>query len=255
MSRASVRGALLTLLFLSACRDAPREFRIVAEYPHDPSAYTQGLELHGGTLFESTGLHGRSSIRKVRPGTGEVVQQRALPREYFGEGMTRVEDRLIQLTWREGRAFVYDTTDLTTRTVIEYDGEGWGLCYDGSSLYMSDGSEYLLRRDPASFALLDSVRVTLDGGPLTRLNELECVGEDVLANVYRSDWIVRIDKGSGKVSAVYSLAPLVRESGKPASRDAVLNGIAYDSATDTYLVTGKLWPRLFRIRLLDQPDG
>ena len=245
----ALRRALLALLLVSACRDDPRDFEVVEVLPHDPAAYTQGLHLEGGTLFESTGLHGRSSVRKVRAGTGEIVQQRPLPREYFGEGLTLVGDRLLQLTWQQGLAFVYDTTDLATLATFEYEGEGWGLCHDGASLYMSNGSAYLTRRDPATFAVLDSIRVTLDGGPLTQLNELECVDEYVFANVYMSDWIVRIDKHTGEVTREYSLALLTPGSGRPASRDAVLNGIAYDRATDTFLVTGKLWPRLFRIRL------
>lgn len=249
---AVVHRAFAVLVFAAGCGDISSDFDIIEALPHDPAAYTQGLQLEGATLFESTGLYGRSSIRKVRIGTGEIVQQRALPGDHFGEGLTLVEDRLVQLTWHEGRAFVYDTADLATLGTVEYEGEGWGLCYDGNTLYMSDGSEYLTRRDPATLAVLDSIRVTLDGGPLTQINELECVGDHVIANVYMSDWIVRIDKHSGEVTAEYSLAPLVRESGRPPSRDAVLNGIAYDSSTDTFLVTGKLWPRLFRIRLRTQ---
>lgn len=247
-----LRCILLPVLLLSACQEAPRQYDIVEVLPHDPGAYTQGLLIQGQTIFESTGLNGRSSIRKVQASTGEVLQHRALASDYFGEGLARVDDRLIQLTWHQGRAFVYDTTDLTHLDTFTYEGEGWGLCYDGSTLYMSNGSEYLIRRNPTTFAVLDSVRVTMDGGPLTQINELECVAGEVFANVYTSDWIVRIDPQSGVVTAAYSLAELVRDSGRPPTRDAVLNGIAYDSSSDTFLVTGKLWPRMFRIRLHPQ---
>lgn len=248
------RCLLLPLLLLSACHEAPRHLEVVEVLPHDPAAYTQGLLIQGETIFESTGLNGRSSVRKVQANTGEILQQRALSNEFFGEGLALVDDRLIQLTWHQGRAFVYDTTDLQKVGSFEYEGEGWGLCYDGSTLYMSNGTEYLTRRDPTTFAVLDSVRVTMDGGPLTQINELECVGNEVFANIYTSDWIVRIDKTSGEVAAAYSLAELVRDSGRPPSRDAVLNGIAYDAQTGTFLVTGKLWPRMFRIRF-QAPDG
>lgn len=247
-----LRCFLLPVLLLSACQDAPRQYDIVKVLPHDPGAYTQGLLVQGETIFESTGLNGRSSVRKVRVGTGEVVQHRPLSNEYFGEGLALVDDRLIQLTWHQGRAFVYDTTDLQHLDTFVYEGEGWGLCYDGNTLYMSNGSEYLTRRDPLTFAVLDSVRVTMDGGPLSQINELECARGEVFANIYTSDWIVRINPRSGVVTAAYSLADLVRDSGRPPTRDAVLNGIAYDSISDTFLVTGKLWPRMFRIRLHPQ---
>jgi glutamine cyclotransferase len=237
------------VLLLAACTDSPQDFELIEVLPHDPRAYTQGLHLQGGTLFESTGLRGRSSVRKIRLESGEVVQQHNLPNQYFGEGLTLVGDRLIQLTWHEGRAFVYDTTALAHLDTFEYDGEGWGLCYDGTALYMSDGTAQLTRRDPETFAVQDSVRVTLDGAPLSRINELECVGDFVFANVYMTDWIVQIDKRSGRVIAEYSLSALIRDSGRPLVPEAVLNGIAFDSVTETFVVTGKFWSRLFRIRL------
>lgn len=234
---------------LTACGDSGERFEVVEVFPHDPQAYTQGLHLQGGTLFESTGLHGRSSVRKVGLSTGAVVRRRALPQEYFGEGLALVGDRLIQLTWKEGIALVYDTTTLEPLHTIGYEGEGWGLCHDGTSLFMSDGTARLTRRHPETFEVQDVRTVTLDGAPLTQINELECVGDFVFANVYQTNWIVQIDKRTGEVVDEFDLSRLTANSGRPPLPEAVLNGIAFDPSTRTFLVTGKLWPNLYRIRL------
>lgn len=240
---------LAAVLLLGACDETIQDFTILRVHPHDSQAYTQGLHLQGGTLFESTGLHGRSSIRKVLRDSGEVVVQRNLPQEYFGEGLTLVGERLIQLTWKEGAAFVYDTTALEVERIFRYDGEGWGLCYDGVSLFMSDGTARLTRRNPDTFEIQDTQTVTLDGQPLTQINELECVGDFVYANVYMTNWIVQIDKETGRVVEEFDLSSLVADSGAPPLPEAVLNGIAFDPTTNTFLVTGKLWPKLYHIRL------
>lgn len=241
-------GIVWTALVLLACDEPDKGFEVVEVYPHDPEAYTQGLQLQGATLFESTGLHGKSRIRKTTL-DGRVIRQRDLPQEYFGEGVALVGDQLIQLTWKEGVAFVYDTLSLDVQHTFEYDGEGWGLCYDGTSLFMTDGSGRLTRRDPETFAPQATSTVTLDGEPLTQINELECVGAFIFANVYLTNWVVQIDKGTGRVVAEFDLSSLASDSDRPPRPEAVLNGIAYDPGTGTFLVTGKLWPKLYRIRL------
>lgn len=244
---AAILGAVL--LMLGACDEAAQSFKVLEAHPHDPQAYTQGLHLQGGTLFESTGLHGRSSIRKVLLGSGEVILRRDLPREYFGEGLALVGNRLIQLTWKEETAFVYDTTALEIRRTFRYHGEGWGLCYDGTALIMSDGTARLTWRNPETFEAQHSQTVTLDGQPLIQINELECVDEFVFANVYMTNWIVQIDKRTGRVVKEFDLSSLAADSGRPPIPEAVLNGIAFDRDTRTFLVTGKLWPKVYRIRL------
>jgi glutaminyl-peptide cyclotransferase len=217
--------------------------------PHDRSAFTQGLLLHEGTLYESTGQYGQSSLRQVDPATGEVLRRVDVPAELFAEGLALVADRLVQLTWREGVARVYDRDTFELVDELAYDGEGWGLCYDGQRLVMSDGSDTLFFRDPETFELLGQVSVTRAGLPVSRLNELECVGEDVYANVWTTEEIVQIDKASGAVEATIVAAGLLT----PEEREGtdVLNGIAYDPETGTFLITGKFWPKLFEVRFIE----
>lgn len=223
---------------------------VLASLPHAPDAFTQGLLLHDGYLYESTGLYGRSSLRKVDPETGEVVRRLALDSAYFGEGLERVGNRLIQLTWKEGLALVYELDTLTLVQAHQYGGEGWGLCFDGESLWMSDGSDTLYRRNPTDFSLLDQIAVTQEGLPLYQLNELACVGDYIYANVWKEPRIVRIDKRSGRVDADIDATPLLALSGRPADPEAVLNGIAHDPKGDDFYLTGKLWPSMFRVRFV-----
>lgn len=242
---------LVVLVLMSACANEPTsiEPEIVARFPHDPDAFTQGLLLADGRLYESTGLYGRSSLREVNPDSGEVIRIRHLPPELFGEGLALVDDRLIQLTWRAGVALIYDRETFELLGTFEYEGEGWGLCYDGSELWMSDGSATLAARDPGTFEVLRQIQVTSRGKPVIRLNELECVGDSVYANVWQSDRIVRVDKSSGKVDAevdASDLLPPEERASLPAG--AVLNGIAHDPQTGLFLVTGKLWPALLSVR-------
>lgn len=225
------------------------EYDLVRTLPHDPEAYTQGLLIHDGDFFESTGRYGRSEVRRVEIATGEVLRSRALANHRFGEGLARVGERLIQLTWRSGTAFVRDAATLDSLGAFEYQGEGWGLCHDGESLYMSDGSDTLLRRDPDTFGLLDRIEVTRNDSAVRNLNELECVGDHIYANVYRSNEIVRIDKRTGVVGGVLDARALERASGRPDHPEAVLNGIAYDPRTGTLYVTGKLWTVMFEIEI------
>ena len=236
--------AVLLALLVGGC---PLPIEVISVHPHDELAYTQGLLLVEGMLYESTGLYGRSSLREVDPQTGEVIRQVALPSSYFGEGLARVNDRLIQLTYHAETAFVYDLETFEVVDSYEYEGEGWGLCHDGVELVMSNGSATLTFRDPETFEALHTVNVRNNGVPVPFLNELECVGESVYANIYRSDRIVKIEKGSGRVSAVFDASGLLTPE-EQADAD-VLNGIAYVPQSGTFLITGKLWPKLFEVGL------
>lgn len=222
--------------------------QVVSIRPHDPEAYTQGLVLDRGKLYESTGLYGVSSLREVDPQTGEVKRRVNLPQSFFAEGLALVGERLIQLTWQEGSAFVYDSARFERTAEHRYQGEGWGLCHDGQRLVMSDGSDRLTFRDPQTFAPTGEVRVTAAGRPVHLLNELECVDGVVYANVWQTDDILRIDPGTGKVTAVIDASGLLTPG--EASRADVLNGIAWDPAARTFLITGKLWPKMFEVRFV-----
>ena len=223
-------------------------YTIVQSYPHDRDAYTQGLQYLEGALYEGTGLNGRSSIRKVTLETGEVLQKRDIAEQYFGEGITVFGDDLFELTWQSGVAFVYDRTTFAPRRTFRYTGEGWGLTRDDSSLIMSDGTDAIRYLDPRSFAERRRIRVTALGSRVKELNELEYVKGEIFANVWQTDSIARIDPKTGKVNAWIDLRNLL--SPRDRAGADVLNGIAYDSARDRLFVTGKLWPRLFEIKLV-----
>lgn len=219
---------------------------VIRSYPHDPRAFTQGLVWQDGVLYESTGMVGQSSLRRVDLATGAVRQRVDVPAPYFAEGLADVGNRLFQLTWQHGRVFVYDRSTFGRVGEFGYQGEGWGLCYNGTSLVMSNGSDALTLHSPRTFEVERTVRVTMDGKPLHQLNELECVGTDVYANVWQTDTIVRIDLPSGRVTARIDASGLLT----PAERMGVdvLNGIAYDPADQTFLLTGKWWPKMFRVK-------
>ena len=222
--------------------------QVLKTYPHDRSAFTQGLLLHAGKLYESTGNVGQSSLREVELDTGRVIRRTSVPPPYFAEGLTLVGDRLIQLTWQHGRAFVYERGTFTKQGELSYQGEGWGLCTANDHVVMSNGSSALTLRRPTDFGVIRTIQVTMDGQPLSQLNELECVDGAVYANVWMRDLIVRIDPANGRVTqridAANLLSPLERQGVD------VLNGIAYDSADRTFLITGKYWPKLFRVRFV-----
>jgi len=222
--------------------------RVIRKYPHATDAFTQGLIWHGGAMYESTGQYGQSSLRKVQLEDGKVLAQRKLESRFFGEGLARVGDRVIQLTWRSGLAFVSDLTTLEERETLRYSGEGWGLCYDGTALVMSNGSSMLEFRHPESMALLGEVSVLKDGHPVPKLNELECVGSEIYANVWQSNEILRVDRKSGHVTATIDASGLL--SRIEARRADVLNGIAYKPESKTFLLTGKLWPHVFEVELV-----
>lgn len=226
---------------------------VVGTYPHDPSAYTQGLLLHEGSLYESAGKYGESRLRKVDLTTGQALQETPVDPIYFAEGLALVDDRLIQLTWKEEVALVYDLETLEQTANLEYTGEGWGLCYDQEALYMTDGSSYLFVRNPENLDLLDQIPVTMDGLPVEDLNELECVGEFIYANVYQQNIIVQIDKVTGNVAAVIDASSLLTPEEYIALQSGeVLNGIAYDPAKEIFYITGKHWPKLFEVRFVER---
>ena len=248
--------------FLTACTASPEappyqpaaptqlRAQVLGEIPHDRTAFTQGLELAEGVLYESTGLQGRSTIRAVDPATGIVRRSENLPRKFFGEGITVVGQTIWQLTFRQGIAIQRDRSTLAELRRVAYKGEGWGLCLDTTAnrLIMSDGSDRLTFRDPVTFKPTGKVRITSGDKPITWLNELECVNGAVYANVWKTDFIVRIDPATAKVTADLNLAGLL-----PANQRAganVLNGIAAVPGTDEFLVTGKLWPKMFRVRFV-----
>lgn len=250
-SRFSHYLVLATVLATSACDPGPPrlDYEIAATFSHDPEAYTQGLLFHDGFLFESTGQYGASSLRKVDPQSGRVVASIAIDSAYFAEGLALVDSELIQLTWKSGLAFVYDVETFELKRQFEYSGEGWGLCYDGKSLFMSNGSSRISIRDPQTFEVQSEIEITSNGLPLARINELECVGDHLWANVYLTDRIVQIDKRTGEVTAELDAFALSLAALRPDNREAVLNGIAYVEETGVFLVTGKLWPTMFAIRL------
>lgn len=243
---AACAGAALTPSTLLAAAPPVQGYKVVNSYPHDPDAFTQGLFFHDGFLYESTGLRGRSSIRKVEIKTGRVVQAVELPAEFFGEGITMWGDRLIGITWQEQTAFVLDLKTFKLWRKFNYAGEGWGITHDGRELIMSDGSAELRFLDPLTFKELRRVRVTAAGRPVDQLNELEWVDGEVYANVWQTDRIARINPKTGNVTGWIDLTGLLPQRG---GADDVLNGIAYDAKARRLFVTGKLWPRLFEIQL------
>ena len=230
---------------------------IVEWAPHDPHAFTQGLEVADGTMYESTGLWGRSSLRAVDSATGEVTRLVELSDEHFGEGLTVVGDNLIQLTWQAGTAIVYDRDSFAVSGRHDYAGEGWGLCLSDDVLVMSDGSDRLARRDPATFELLGTVELSAPGyeGPLHYLNELECAEGLVIANVWQTERLLVIDPHTGRVVAVVDAGPLVDDvvQNSAAGSIDVLNGVAVSDSDGTLWMTGKLWPRLYRVRIVEMP--
>lgn len=223
-------------------------YRVVNTYPHDSQAYTQGLVYHNGFLFESTGLHGRSTLRKVRLETGEVIQQERIDPRHFAEGLAEWNGRLLQLTWQSRIGFVYDLSTFRPQRTFSYTGEGWGLTHDGTRLIMSDGTDTLRFLDPNGFQARGQLSVRDGGAAVKNLNELEYVRGEVYANVWHTDRIARISPESGRVVGWIDLTGLLSKVYQ-LDAEAVLNGIAFDAERDRLFVTGKLWPRLFEITL------
>lgn len=236
-------------------------YQIVNTYPHDPGAFTQGLIFHDGRLYEGTGLHGQSSLRKVGLGTGKVLKRRNLPKKYFGEGIAFCSSRLLQLTYQSRIGFIYDP-DLRPAGSFRYEAEGWGLACDGENLILSDGTATLRWLDARTFKMVKQITVTDQGRPVGRLNELEFVKGEIFANIWQTDVIARISPDSGQVTGwidLGGLSQLAQAAEAPATGTDLksvpphidcLNGIAYDKHKDRLFVTGKLWPKLFEIRLI-----
>lgn len=224
-------------------------YRIVHVYPHDASAFTQGLVFAHGMLYEGTGLRGQSSIRMEDMTTGRVLQRHDLPAEYFGEGLTDWGNNLIELTWQSHVGFVYDRFSFRVLRTFTFPWEGWGLTHDSRHLILSDGSSLLHLLDPSTFQPVGKIVVTDNGKPVMNLNELEYIHGEIYANVWQTDRIARISPATGKVLAWINLAGL-RPVEVQQNDNAVLNGIAYDSKHDRLFVTGKLWPKLFEIRIV-----
>lgn len=224
-------------------------YEVVHTYPHDVHAFTEGLLYLNGVLYESTGLEQHSSIRKVQLKSGKILQKVDIAPQYFGEGMVVWKHELISLTWKSHVGFVFDLATLKLRRRFHYEGEGWALTQDGQHLIMSDGTADLRFLDPQTLHETGRVHVSLDGTPITQLNELEYVKGQVFANVWRTDWLARIDPNSGQVLGLIDLSGLLPPSERVPGQTDVLNGIAYDAKHDRLFVTGKNWPHLFEIRL------
>jgi len=271
--RASARilFALLTIALFSGCPDKTPEgnlpdtgatptpqpkapsapvygYEVVKSYPHDTTAFTEGLIYRDGAIYESTGLNDSSSIRKVALETGKVERQTDLEEKYFGEGLTMIGDKLYQLTWRNNVGFVYDLFTFRPIDTFQIYGEGWGLTTDGSQIYMSDGSEFLRILDPATLEVRRVIPVSDGSRPVRFINELELIKGEIWANVWQTDSIVRIDPTSGNVKGWVNLTGLL-PANERSHRVDVLNGIAYDAQGDRIFVTGKFWPKLYQIRV------
>jgi glutaminyl-peptide cyclotransferase len=257
---------------LTACQEKPREvqrqadvaeapkapdwkahpmlgYEVIREFPHDTEAFTQGLLLSQGQWIESTGGYGTTSIRRVEKETGKVLIKKDLPEEFFGEGAAEMDGKIYQLTWQSQRGFVYDAQSLEKLGDFKYQGEGWGLTNDASSLIMSDGSDRLRYIDPKTFRVWRELRVSIAGKPVNLLNELEFIEGEIFANVWHTDRIVRINPKDGKVIGVIDLAGIDAKE-KRRDPEHVLNGIAYDPKTGEMFVTGKCWPKIYQIRLV-----
>ncbi len=243
----------MTVLAYAPATEAQRQpapvqgFKVVATFPHDPGAFTQGLVFADGEFYESTGLNGESSVRRVEIATGKVLQEVKVDSAFFAEGLALVGDELLQLTWQHQRGFVYDRKTLKHKRTFPYQGEGWGLAYDpAGGLVMSDGTDSLTFLDPKTQAVTKTIRVRDAGRPVPQLNELEWVEGEIWANVWMTDRVARISPNTGEVNAWIDLASLWPRNQRQPPAD-VLNGIAYDKSTRRIYVTGKKWPRLYQI--------
>ncbi len=241
---------LLSLCLALPAASAPIEHYIVLHaYPHDPNAFTQGLIFEDGHLYESTGLYGHSSLREEDLQTGRVLREYDLPSRYFGEGLTNWGNTLVQLTWKAHVGFVYDRRTFQLLRTFHYPGQGWGLTQDGHDLIMSDGTDTLRFLNPQTFQQVRAVKVTDGGKPVTQINALEYIRGEIYANIWYSNRIARISPETGRVLGWVDLSgilPIIERRGS----DAVLNGIAWDAKRDRLFVTGKLWPKLFEIRVV-----
>ncbi|MEK6284411.1 MAG: glutaminyl-peptide cyclotransferase [Acidobacteriota bacterium] len=229
-------------------RARQQSYEVINGYPHDPASFTQGLLWRDGGFYESTGLYGQSKLRRLEFPSGRVLKETSLPPQLFGEGLALVDGRLIQLTWTAHRGLVYDVETFRLLQEFNYDTEGWGLTYDGKNLILSDGSSDLFYFDPQTFKPVKTLAVKMNGQPIHELNELEFIDGEIWANVWQSDLVLRIDPSTGQVTSFLNLKGILAPSDRKGTED-VLNGIAYDAEQKRIFVTGKLWPRIFEIRV------
>ncbi|MBY0490166.1 MAG: glutaminyl-peptide cyclotransferase [Gemmatimonadaceae bacterium] len=245
---AAARDSADSAIATPAARTPTYTYEVVASYPHDTKAFTEGLLWHDGKLFESTGVEGTSWIREVELTSGKVVRQFDLERPHFGEGIVILGNTLFQLTYKSGKAFTYDWKTFTRQATFGYDGEGWALTTDGKELIMSNGTPSVVFRDPRTFVVTKTITVSDHGTPVTQVNELEWVKGELWANIWQSDQIARIDPATGNVVGWIDLGGILPSLDRTGSED-VLNGIAYDAEKDRIFVTGKYWPKLFEIKV------
>jgi glutamine cyclotransferase len=245
---------VLALLSLSSCGKSPPvklSYQVVSTRAHDPTAYTQGLQLENGRLFESTGQYGESTLREIEPATGKVLRKRPLAKNVFGEGLAILGGEMFVLTWKEHTAYVFDPETFKLLRSHTYPGEGWGLTHNGKELIMSDGSSELKFINPKDFSTLRTLTVLDGNAPVKNLNELEWINGEIFANIYQSEKIARISPDDGRVTGWLDLAGLRQQLSQP-NRAEVLNGIAFDPATGHLLVTGKYWPQMFEIKITEK---
>jgi glutaminyl-peptide cyclotransferase len=249
-AQALLLAALLPMAAGAMAAIPTYDYKVVRSYPHDAQAFTEGLLYRDGFLYESTGLNGKSSIRKVNLETGKVLQSKDIPPQYFGEGLTVWGDTLVGLTWQTQTGFVFDLKTFELRNQFAYPGEGWGLTHNGKELIMSDGSATLRFLDPNTFLEVRRVKVTADGIAVDQINELEVVDGEVYANLWHTNTIARINPANGKIVGWIDLGKLYPDAGKGRNNENVLNGIAYDAEKKRLFVTGKLWPKIYEIKLV-----
>ena len=234
---------------VAAIKPALQTYKIVAEYPHQPDAFTQGLYFWKGDLIESTGQYAKSTVRRTAIDSGDIIELRDVPPEFFAEGITRWKDKLILLTWKSGIGFILDIDTFSLHDTFGYVGQGWGLTNNDTHLIQSDGTHILRFLDPETFKITETLNVKMNGRPLQNINELEWIKGEIWANVWRSDIIARIDPETGNVVGVIDLASLFPRNTRINPDDDVLNGIAFDPDTDRIFVTGKNWPSIFEIEV------
>lgn len=250
MNKFKIACVLAAVLLTTAAAQTPQYgYQVIHVYPHDPRAFTQGLEFRAGFLYESTGLEGRSSVRKVKLENGQVLQQIDIDPQYFGEGITVVNQQIIELTWKAETGFVYEQPSFHRLRTFTYPGEGWGLANDGQNIYMSDGSPQIRIWDPVTLQEKRRITVRDRGQPVLNLNELEYVQGEIYANVWQTDRIARFSPADGRVLGWIDLAGILSAADRTEQVD-VLNGIAYDVLGNRLFVTGKLWPKLFEIKVV-----
>lgn len=247
--------ALFLAAFLPAVTSASAavptyDYKVVRSYPHDAQAFTQGLLYRDGFLYESTGLNGKSSIRKVDLASGKVLQSQNIPPQYFGEGLTSSGDTLVSITWQSQTGFVFDLKTFEVKSQFAYPGEGWGLASNGKELVLSDGSATLRFLDPKTFLEVRRVKVTADGIAVNQLNELEVVEGEIFANIWHTNTIARIDQATGKITGWIDFGKLYPDAGKGPNGENVMNGIAYDAEKKRLFVTGKLWPKIYEVKIV-----